>query len=141
MTKQMPSDNALTLLSLDLEAGSGVLIDYAVRQANRCGDTIHIVHVAKPGQDRQAREFTHEKLEQLVKAHTPQGTQLSTEIRSGTPEESIPALAAELGASIIILGRRRRSDVERIYVGSTTSAVISDAPCAVLVVPLTRKDK
>jgi len=137
----MPSDNALTLLCLDLEAGSEALIDHAVQRANRCGDTIHMLHVTHAGQDEQTCEFIRDKLEQLVKRHTVQGTPLSTEIRFGTPEEEIPALAAELGASIIILGRRRRSDVERIYVGSTTSAVISDAPCAVLVVPLTRKDK
>ena len=57
-------------------------------------------------------------------------------IEVGIPEDVIVAVAQRLASGPILLGRRRRETVERIYVGSTTSAVISLARRPVLVIPL-----
>jgi len=55
----------------------------------------------------------------------------------GLPEDSIIEYATEkIENPVIILGRRKRSIADRIYVGSTTSAVISLSEFPVMVVPL-----
>lgn len=58
-------------------------------------------------------------------------------VRSGLPEDCIIEYAREeMEGPVIMLGRRERSIADRIYVGSTTSAVISLSEYPVMVVPL-----
>ena len=54
----------------------------------------------------------------------------------GDPAEYLPALAGQREASLLVLGSRRLSLLERVFVGSTASAVASAARCAVAIVPL-----
>lgn len=54
-------------------------------------------------------------------------------VRLGDPAENICALADELEADLIIVGRKDRSGLEELLLGSVSSAVVHQAPCAVLV--------
>ena len=56
-------------------------------------------------------------------------------LRRGIAEDEIIAYATHFEIAPMVIGRRQRSAVERIYVGSTTSAVLSKAACPILVVP------
>jgi len=76
------------------------------------------------------------RVDRLVTALLPHVAVEAVAIRAGLPEETITAYGEEYPMDPIVLGRRQRSMVERIHVGSTTSAVISLASCPVLVVPL-----
>ncbi len=53
----------------------------------------------------------------------------------GDPAEVLPALTGRAAASLLVLGSRRPGLLERVFVGSTASAVASAASCAVAVVP------
>lgn len=63
-------------------------------------------------------------------------TGIKTEKRMavGTPAEEIADAAEELGADLIVIGRRGYSRIKRFFVGSVSQRVISEAPCPVLVV-------
>lgn len=51
-----------------------------------------------------------------------------------SPYEGIIEFAKEGNFSLIVMGRRGFSKAERLFLGSVTQRVLSDAPCAVLVV-------
>lgn len=123
------------LLCLDLEAGSDALVAYAAKWARRCHASIHALHVRQAPWDDRGLKEAEERLHALIDAPL-KGIPTAIQLESGTPEDWIVKVAAACQADPILLGRRRRTTVERIYVGSTTSAVIALAQRPVLVVPL-----
>ncbi|WP_457651417.1 universal stress protein [Rhodocaloribacter sp.] len=124
------------LLCVDLEAGSEALARHAGENARACGRAVEVLHVLPPHGPEKEFESARRRLERLARETLSGVRLLGIEIRRGVPEEDLTAYARERGAGIIVLGRRKRPEVERIYVGSTTSAVLSLATCPVLVVPL-----
>ena len=54
-------------------------------------------------------------------------------VRMGDPGDNICELAEELEADLIIVGRKDRSGLEELLLGSVSSDVVHHAPCAVLV--------
>ncbi|HHC72556.1 MAG TPA: universal stress protein [Thiotrichales bacterium] len=124
------------LLCLDLEAGSRELACEAARYAARCHMPVRVVHVLQSPLDRRDRAGRLERLQALCHKLLPEVPETHIHLEEGVPEECIVAVAEHYSTGPILLGRRRRQTVERIYVGSTTSAVISLAQRPVLVIPL-----
>ena len=54
-------------------------------------------------------------------------------VRLGDPSNNICDLADELEVDLIVVGRKDRSGLEELLLGSVSSAVVHNAPCAVLV--------
>lgn len=133
----MKLDKEPILLCLDLEEGSGLLAMQTARYSLRCNQPLHVLHVMTKG--RAEKEKTAmERLKRLVDKSLPDINVEAVVIRHGLPEDDIVAYAQETSASPIVLGRRSRTR-EHVYVGSTTSAVISMASAPVLVIPLDRR--
>lgn len=63
---------------------------------------------------------------------------ITVEVLEGLPKEDILDRARNLKASLIVMGSHRRS-VSDLMVGNVTQAVVSNAPCCVLVIPLSSK--
>jgi len=124
------------LLCLDLEAGSRALAETAADYARRCQWPIHVLHVLQSPLGEADRRQHRERLQALCQAVLPDLPADHLHLEEGVPEDAIVAVAQRLGSGPILLGRRQRETVERIYVGSTTSAVISLARRPVLVIPL-----
>jgi nucleotide-binding universal stress UspA family protein len=57
-------------------------------------------------------------------------------VRHGDPAQVIVADATELGADLIILGKRHQTAVQRFLLGSVASEVIKHTPCATLLIPV-----
>lgn len=131
MTQPTPST---LLLCLDLESGSRELALYAAQLAKQCRYTIALLHVAVP--KAKNLHWVRQRLDEIVQ-HDLAGVTLSMQrIEQGIPEDKIIETAGAEPIDLILLGRRKRPTVERIYVGSTTSAVLSLACKPVMVVPL-----
>lgn len=124
------------LLCLDLEAGSHRLARWAAQLAKRCRQPVHLLYVSPVRLSEEQRRKRKQRLLQLVEASFRDLEITATELREGVAEEVIVEVARQIDAGMILLGRRQRTAVERIYVGSTTSAVISLARRPVLVVPV-----
>ena len=58
---------------------------------------------------------------------------IQREIREGVPSEEIVALAATIGADLIVMGHIGQRGPRRILIGSVTERVIEFAHCPVLV--------
>ena len=61
------------------------------------------------------------------------GVQTELFVRDGEPHQAITALAAELPASLVIMGSHGRKGLTRLLMGSVTERVIGYADCPVLV--------
>ncbi|MFA6284861.1 MAG: universal stress protein [Desulfurivibrionaceae bacterium] len=61
------------------------------------------------------------------------GVQTELFVRDGEPHQAITALAAEISASLIVMGSHGRKGLTRLLMGSVTERVIGYADCPVLV--------
>lgn len=82
---------------------------------------------------------THETINQqifspVIRAVEKEGVSYQTVIREGHPAMEIIAEAEEKKVSVIVIGHRGISHVERFLLGSVATQVVSHAPCSVLVV-------
>ncbi len=66
---------------------------------------------------------------------------LTTTVKTGSPEQMIVAEAAEWAADLIVLGSHGRGFWERMLIGSVSQAVVEHAACSVLVVRKPVSDK
>ena len=131
-----PDDASPLLLCLDLEAGSEQLIDYAARHSQRCNLPVRVLHASRAALDEKQQQQLQARIHESID-HPLEGLRLQAiDIESGVAEDVIVEVARRHDAGLILLGRRHRTTADRIYVGSTTSAVISLATKPVLVVPV-----
>ena len=90
------------------------------------GSTLAVVAVRTRDGDRGAAEQAREQLLQRhvqARFHEP----------AGEPAEQLVEKAQELGADLLVVGRRSRNPL-RTLLGSVSSKVVRRAPCDVLVV-------
>src|SRR3954470_20497865 len=65
----------------------------------------------------------------------PYGTQVEERVALGAPAGEILAVAEDVGASLIIVGSRRRGAVLRALTGSVSENVVRRAGCPVVIAP------
>ncbi len=136
MTTISEMGSGLLLLCVDLENGSQQLIRSAAEHAQRCQLTTYVLYISRKPLDEPVRVKVLKQIHRLIDQPFADLNIKTVEIASGIIEETIVKIASHHKAQLIMLGRRQRSKVDRIHVGSTTSAVISLASRPVLVVPV-----
>ena len=80
------------------------------------------------------RESATRALETAAAAARAAGIEPETKLVQGAPADQICELAAECGASMIVIGSHGWGAVRRLLFGSVSWAVLHHAPCSVLVV-------
>jgi nucleotide-binding universal stress UspA family protein len=75
----------------------------------------------------------HRRMTDLVSKEAAE-SQVKIAVLPGVPGEQLCSYAKEKGADMIIVGVRPRGALEKVLIGSTTEAVLRNAPCPVLVV-------
>lgn len=131
----MPHKAMSILLCLDLEKGSRELAHFCADCAVRWRYPVHVIHAHSHG--GRTIEEVEAELKTVVDETLGAVSVQALCVCKGPPEDSIIEYATEkIENPIIMLGRRKRSIADRIYVGSTTSAVISLSEFPVMVVPL-----
>jgi nucleotide-binding universal stress UspA family protein len=63
------------------------------------------------------------------------GIELTSAEEIGDPASALTSLADDMGADLLVVGRRGAGMVERLILGSVADRVAHDAPCPVLIVP------
>lgn len=135
MNNKKNGDTNTILLCLDLEEGSRELAEYCNQCAQDWDYVVEVIHIhSDEGQETNDAESY---LKALVN-ETLNNVKVSTvKVVVGSPEEHIIDFANKLSNTpVIMLGKRKRRIADRMYVGSTTSAVITLSNYPVLVVPL-----
>ena len=62
------------------------------------------------------------------------GVEASSDVRQGDPADEICAAAAAIDAAVIVVGTHGWGSLKRLFLGSVSTRVVHEAPCAVLVV-------
>ena len=119
------------LLATDGSLHSRRAATVAASIAVTCGLTLTAVSVAEP---HAADADAGAHVEQALAAVRAAGVDASGRVLTGRPHEAILRAAGEVGADLIVLGRRGMNPVRRALVGSTSEQVAGRSDCAVLIV-------
>jgi nucleotide-binding universal stress UspA family protein len=74
------------------------------------------------------------QMQGLAKMAAERGIEVELEQTMGDPGVSICKVAKTWGASLILMGRNRKSGISELFLGSTSNYVLHHAPCSVLAV-------
>jgi nucleotide-binding universal stress UspA family protein len=115
-------------------------LDAALEEAGRRGDSLHVVNVGQSDTSKDPK-FVHEgDLERLRTRLTATGVAFEIEqlVRGRDAAEEIVDAAERAGASLVVIGMRRRSPTGKLLFGSQAQRILLDADCPVLAVKATR---
>ncbi|WP_432513963.1 universal stress protein [Kineococcus sp. SYSU DK001] len=113
-------------------------LERAGEAAEQLATSLVVVHSRRPG-----REVDAEDAEQLAAVHERVRARLSAagleaQLRevpdSDDPADDLITAAEETGASLIVIGLRRRTPVGKLILGASAQRILLDAPCPVLAV-------
>jgi universal stress protein E len=88
--------------------------------------------VAVPGIEDQISESHREKLEEISEQFGI--SRSNAHLASGLIQNELPALANEIGASVVIMGAISRNRLKRLYVGASAERTLEHLGCDLLVV-------
>ncbi len=91
--------------------------------------------------DEKARKDIDTRIAQVYRPRIPEGVHFEAEVRSGRDYQVILDFAREKNIDLIIMGRQGHSQLEKVLFGNVTEKVARKADCAVLIIPLSFKDK
>lgn len=111
-------------------------VDTAIIEAERRGERLVVVNTGHHGDYADPSFAAAQDLEALGAQLTERGVE--HEIRQPTrglaPADELLDTAAEVDATLIVIGLRRRSPLGKLITGSTAQQVLLDAACDVLTV-------
>lgn len=127
------------LLATDGSSYSDVAVDPVHRLAALSGLPVTVVSIILPEQDEGARADATQAVERLSAELSSRGIDAAgMTVEAERPETGILAIAAEIGADLIVVGSHGRSGLlEKVLIGSVSERVLGDAACPVLVVRAT----
>lgn len=121
----------------DTEQGK-VALERAAVEARLYGESLAVLHIVPGLEDSHTEQST---VEADIKTELADFTDLPIQVHTAAEGHStagaIVDLATEIGASLLVIGSRRRSAVGKLLLGSTVQRVLLDAPMPVLVVKAT----
>ena len=140
---QVPAKRVLC--AVDLSETSERTLAYALALASKAKAALTLVHVVEGiteamapvpyGVSQYGLRLEAEARERLRRAVPSQaGCRVEEVVVTGKPYREILRLAAERGASLIVVGTHGPDPVDRMFFGSTADHVVRDAPCPVLTV-------
>jgi len=110
----------------------------AVAESRLRNATLVVVHSAKGGGHEHADEVIAEReaLESAVSALRADGLEVQVRdlVRGQEPADDLIDVADTEGASLIVIGLRRRSAVGKLIMGSNSQRILLEANCPVLAV-------
>lgn len=148
-----PFDKILT--AVDFSESSDFAFEYALTLARQFQSELIILHVINEPVDLRGFYVPHISFEQLEKeieegagkmmekfCQTRMGdfSNYTTEIVTGIPYEEITRKAADVAASLIVLGTHGRTGLDHIIFGSTAERVVRSSSCPVLTIRMPAKN-
>lgn len=139
------------LVPTDFSAHSDAAVRYAVVLARQFGSSLFLLHVLDdayaagpwesefgipetPGlRDRLKRE-AEQRLTACLTAADRDRFNVTTEVVTGRPAQSIVDFARDNATDLIVMGTHGRSGVAHLLMGSVAERVVRSAPCPVLTV-------
>jgi nucleotide-binding universal stress UspA family protein len=108
----------------------------AMAMAQQHGSHLHVLRLLLSGHDPSERDEAEQHMARVEATSVEKGITCTTMLRPcEDPADGILDAAREVGANLILVGRRGKRGLARFMVGKATAEVIAQAPCHVLVVP------
>lgn len=133
------------LLATDGSEFSSGAVSEAINLAVKCSSRITAIAVVEANEEyaseapqliEKAETEAVEILASLKEQAVAAGADCDTAVHTGdSPYRIIVDEAEKNGSELIVMGRRGRSGIAKVAMGSVTARVIGHAPCDVLVVP------
>ena len=133
------------LLSTDGSEYSEGAVREAIRLAKNCGSEMTVLSVIETNPEFDAlapqimekkEQAARRKLDQVLSQAKNEGVDCAAVVREGEDAyHYIVDTALSNKCTMIVMGRRGRTGLKRLMMGSVTARVIGHAPCNVLVVP------
>lgn len=153
--KKPDMKDSLVLVAVDESAAVPLILDFLTSHKWNSATRFHIIHVIAPimldhpmasyplfleSVEKDARDYAEglllrikSDLQKCLAAH-----EIETEVLSGMPAEVIVDEAKRLRADMIVVGSHGRTGFTRFFLGSVSGAVVSHAPCNVMIVRVPR---
>lgn len=131
--------------AVDASPTARTVVERAIEWTGHIDDDLRVVHVFQPpstvypvegmylADDDEFERADHETVWKELAGLLEDTTAKKVQLR-GYPASAIVEYARETDAAIIVVGTRGRGGFASLMLGSTSQAVIHDAPCDVLVV-------
>ena len=137
------------IVAIRIGEGSRAAAEAARHLAKLLGADLRVLYVAKEleavpelaAAARQSHEEVRARMIEEIRARCREemgdelvaGTRLI--VTEGNVAQAVSRVARELEAGLIVVGMKGRSALSRFVLGDTTSAVLENAPCPVVVIP------
>jgi nucleotide-binding universal stress UspA family protein len=115
------------------ERALGLAIELALATSARV-TLVHVCELGVDGHDEQRALDCGETLARLVDEQRRRGVDLMGVLRSGKPWEKLDNVAVEVGASLIVVGRRGAGRRRSVEIGTVTNHLLRSASRPVLTV-------
>lgn len=134
------------LVPVDFSDCSLEAVEYAALMAERHRASLTLLHVLEPvsygldftllhgGKREEMRERSTARLGDLTRALADAGIPADSQVRGGTPFESILDSAKTIPADLIVMGTHGRRGLSHALCGSVAEAVLRQSRCPVLTV-------
>ena len=134
------------LVPVDFSDCSLEAVEYAALMAQRHNAAVTLLHVLEPvsygldftliqtGKGEEMRERLTARLGDITRALADAGIPADSQVRGGTPFESILDSAKTIPADLIVMGTHGRRGLSRALCGSVAEAVLRQSRCPVLTV-------
>jgi len=133
------------LLATDGSESSEGAVKEAIYLAKSCVAKLSVIYVLEtnPEFETEGLKFVEkmehaarEHLEEIRKEAAAENVEVEAIVRrTDQPYKAIVEEAAKMKSDVIVMGRRGRTGLEKMLMGSVAAKVIGYAPCKVLVVP------
>ncbi len=139
------------LVAIDNSSGSHRALQHAIARARVSGANLTLAHVIDwspysfhtpdelAERHKRREEEIHRAKEAILAPLVPDieamGIAVETTVRHGKGAETLAAMASEIDASQIIIGRSGEADLKSLVFGTTSSKLVQISDVPVLVVP------
>ena len=114
-------------------------LDAALEEATRRGESLHLVNVGESDAINDPKFLDTGAVEYLRARLRASGVEFEIEqlVRGRDASEEVVDAAQRVGASLVVIGMRRRSPTGKLLFGSQAQRILLDADCPVLAVKAT----
>ena len=109
-------------------------LELAVQLAVAALARVTVVHVCELDVDERRLNQCQEALSKVVARHRRSGVEVTGVLRCGKPWKKLDNVAAEVGASLIVVGRHGAGRGRSVAIGSVADQLVRSANRAVLTV-------
>lgn len=150
---QEPHDRPYTTVvaCVDFSPSSRRAVEQAAAVAARDSATLYVIHAysapwrtsalkkspATTDLDVRYRDMMLARLEEFCKALGAEMTFLKPRyqlVEHDSHAHGIGAFARQIGADLVVVGKRGRTNLRDVFLGSTAERILHDAPCSILAV-------